>query len=203
MTSSQFKRLTIILVLPMFFFSWWLAQQDFVLERGQQINCDVAEQSCLEPFLLPLRVIESVEYGGGGLLYSDNPESIVSLNGFNYPIEASYFNETIKDKAVAPEITATSLESFDCRISGLYELRYNCSPDNVSIEISSGNIKFLDQKDAEQFNNLIWQAKEKLAKIKSLRAWIAVALFAVFFLSYLALAFAIKFVVYGLKSKKM
>lgn len=46
MNKKQFFRLTIVLALPFFILSWWLSQQDFILERGQQITCDVEGNYC-------------------------------------------------------------------------------------------------------------------------------------------------------------
>lgn len=194
MNKKQFLRLTVVLTLPFLIFSWWLSQQDFVLERGQQITCDVEGNYCDSVYSFPIKVY--AEINNFGLRYSlHDGESIIFLKNFTYPIGPAYFlsNET-NEKIIDPDanlfMTSSKLEREECTISSMY---YSCSN-------FSGNFSFTNAEDAKKFNSLINTAKDKLKESDKIRLGIAAAIFLAIFLCYFIISFLIKFIVYGIKT---
>ena len=58
---KQFFRLTVVLILPFIIVSWWLSQQDFILERGQQITCDVESNYCRSVSSFPVQYFDVIQ----------------------------------------------------------------------------------------------------------------------------------------------
>lgn len=193
MNKKQFFRLTIVLALPFFILSWWLSQQDFILERGQQITCDVEGNYCDSVYSFPQEVY--AEINTHGLRYSlHDGESIIFLKNFTYPIGPVYFlNYETNEKVVDPDadlsMTSSRLESEGCTISTMH---YFCSD-------SSGKFNFTNTEDAKKFDSLINTAKNNLKQSDKLRIGIALAIFLAIFLCYFILSFLIKFIIHGSK----
>ncbi|MFW1950488.1 hypothetical protein [Acinetobacter beijerinckii] len=193
MNKKQFYRLTLVLTLPFFILSWWLSQQDFILERGQQITCDVESNYCDSVFSFPQRIY--AEMNNYGLRYSlHDDESIIILKNFNYPIGPVYFldyetNEKIIDPDADLSMTSSRLETKGCTISSMH---YFCSD-------SSGKFRFTNIEDAKKFENLINTAKDKLKRSDKIRVGIALAIFLAILLCYFIFSFLIKFIIYGVK----
>ena len=71
MNKKQFYRLTIVLTLPFLMLSWWLSQQDFILERGQQITCDVESNYCRSVSSFPVQYFDVISENNGKISYAD------------------------------------------------------------------------------------------------------------------------------------
>jgi hypothetical protein len=200
MNKKQFLRFSLVLVAPIFALSWWMSQQDFILERGQQVTCDVEANSCASVFSFPLKHYKEIQEGIHTLSYSTHDgESLVFLQNFKYPFKAMYFDESKNQEVEAPELTATMMEKYGCKIGGFYGFTYSCSVDYLPFNQSLGKLKFQNDSDAVKFQNLISVAKSDLNKSETTRLWLALLIFSGIVLSYLLLAFIIKFVVFGLK----
>lgn len=203
MNKRQFLRLSLVLVAPFFALSWWLSQQDFILERGQQITCDLEANSCASIFSFPLKHYGEIQKGVHTLSYSTHDgESLVFLQNFKYPIKATYFDESKNQEVEAPELTAEMMENYGCMIGGFYGFTYSCSVDYLPFNKSSGKLQFQNESDAVKFQNLISVAKSDLKKSETTRLWLAFVIFIGIILSYFSLAFIIKIVVYGFNPNK-
>lgn len=195
MNKKQFYRLTIVLTLPFLMLSWWLSQQDFVLERGQSISCDVEGGYCDSVFSFPVSEYKNID--NHGLRYSIyDGESIIFLRNFTYPIGPAYFldHETQK-KVISPSsdltMTASRLEEEGCRIR---QMHFIC-------ENSSGDYSFKNIEDSEKFDALIVTAKEKLNQSNTVRLGLAASFFMGIFFSYLIISMLVKFIAYGVRKK--
>ena len=192
MNKKQFFRLTIVLVIPFAILSWWLSQQDFIFERGQQISCNVEENSCGPVFSFSLKKYNEMN-NNNFLKYSNHDgETIIFLTNFKYPIGPAYFsdienNRKIIDPDANPYITANTLENMGCSIS------FN----NYFCQDISGRFSFKDNNDAEKFKNLIQTAKKKFEKAETIRFGIASFIFLGILFSYFVISFIIKFIIYG------
>ena len=203
MHKKQFFRLTVVLILPFLILSWWLSQQDFILERGQQITCDVESNYCRSVSSFPVQYFDVISENNGKISYADAyRENIIFFENFKYPIEAKYFDESKELYIVDIQITAETLEKYSCRISGFYGLNdfnYSCPIEYVPFYRNSGKFKFLNPNDYNEFQNLNTVAKKELNNVKTTRIWIATALFFAIFIGYLIISFLIKFILYGIK----
>lgn len=200
MNKKQLLRLSLVLVAPFFVFSWWLSQQDFILEKGQQITCDIEANSCASVFSFPLKHYGEIQKGVHTLSYSTHDgESLVFLQNFKYPIKATYFDEAKNQIVEAPELTAELMENYGCSIGGIYGFTYSCSVDYLPFNQSSGKFQFQNESDAVKFQNLISVAKQELKKSETTRLWIAIAIFFGIIVCYLLLLLIIKFIIYGFK----
>lgn len=166
MNKKQLLRLSLVLVAPFFVFSWWLSQQDFILEKGQQITCDIEANSCASVFSFPLKHYDEIQKGVHTLSYSTHDgESLVFLQNFKYPIKATYFDEAKNEIVEAPELTAELIEIYGCSIGGFYGFTYSCSVDYLPFNQSSGKFQFQNESDAVKFQNLIFSCKTRIKKI--------------------------------------
>lgn len=202
MHKKQFFRLTVVLILPFLILSWWLSQQDFILERGQHIVCDIESNSCSSIYSFPTKHFNEISNNHTRISYANSSKkTIIVLENFKYPIEAQYFDDLKAKYIVDIQITAETLEKYECTIDwfrGLNTYGYTC-PFEYFPYRNSGKFKLLNPNDYNNLQNLITVAEKELNKIETTRIWIATALFFAIFIGYLIISFLIKFILYGIK----
>lgn len=186
------------MAIPFLAMSWWLSQQDFIFERGQQVNCDVEGNTCSLVQSFPIKYYDEIHDGLHQLNYSTHDgESIVLLENFNYPIKATYYDEAQSREIEFPELTAEKLKEYGCQINGNLGFSYSCSLDHLSFEQNSGKFQFVKDSDAIKFKNLMSVAKSELKHSETIRIWLALSFFLGFFISFFLIALVIRFVIYG------
>lgn len=198
MSKQQFYRLTLVLAIPLFIFSFWLGRQDFVFNKGQFVQCDVNENSCIH-IQIPLSKLHEINSNNLLLKYAaTSSEKFLGLYNFNFPIKvfAPHIHED-REVNISSLINGRTLEEHSCTLH--QHLSYNCKKDLLSFTSNSGRIEFINADDATRFNNVIENGKSHFKDYFLIQTAIGFGFFLAFLTSYLIISWLIHFIIYGMK----
>lgn len=204
MSKQQFYRLTLVLVIPLLIVSFWLGQQDFIYKKGQFVQCDVSENSCI--FVqMPLSEIDEINNKNLLLKYDGtSSDKFLGLYNFNFPVNifSPHISED-KEINVSSLVNSRILEGNLCTINS--GLSYSCRNNILSFTSNYGHIEFVNPDDAIEFNNIIENGKSLFKDYFLIQTVIGFGFFLAFLILYLMLSWLIYFILYGLKKnpKKM
>lgn len=206
MNQKQYVRLSIVLAVPALVVSFWLAQQDYIFNRGQLVSCSMIDGFCYQQ-QMPLDELEKyandnantfIEYG----VYS--PDSLLAIYDFNFPVRI-YFNAlyTGEEIEVTDSINGKMLSREACSLSD-WNMQLICENSISPITTSLGRIEFVYPDDQEKYSNNIREAKLLFKDYSLIRIAIGFGLFLSITASYLIFSWLVHFVIYGAKigSKK-
>lgn len=199
MNQKQYIRLSIVLALPALIVSFWLAQQDFVFNRGQIVSCSMSADFCYHE-QMPLSKLEEyandnantfIEYG------VNSPDSFLAIYDFNFPVRI-YFNAlyTGEEIEVTDLINGKMLSREACSLSD-WNLQLICKNSISPITTSVGRIEFVYPDDEAKYNNNIREAKLLFEDYSLIRMAIGLGLFLLIAASYLIFSWLIHFIIYG------
>ena len=201
MNKQQYFRLTGVLVILFVILSWWLSQQDFILEQGTVIECDWKENSCGNVYEVPLENLTSEDDYGLNYYNIFGDETVFRITHFDAPIEAQYQNSEGKF-TINPIISAEILERNACEVSGINNYySYYCFNESIPSELSSGHFSFINEDDANRLKELVSLAQKKIDSYNHIYVWTAVIIFISLFVFYLLISYIVKFIIYGFRKK--
>ena len=204
MNQKQYIRLSIVLAAPALIASFWLAQQDFVFNKGQIVTCSMDSDYCYHE-QMPLNKAETYteDYAITGIKYKTfYPETFLIVYDFNFPVkiyfDSLYSNEEID---VTSLINGKMLEEKPCMLS---ETTLRCEEGLFSFTSSFGRIEFVYPDDEVKYRSRILEAKSYFEDYFLIRIAIGFGLFLSIAASYLISSWLIHFIIYGARigSKK-
>lgn len=211
MNKKQYFRLTIVLMLPFAIISWWLSQQDFVIEKGKYIQCDLENNHCSNVISSPLKEIDSITSTIALQYPTKKLEWLLYFYNSNAPIQVSYFDPIKGEEAITTRVNWNTLESYGCKITYSYihdfkkTYKYQCSTQDamntMPSELSTGTFYFINNDDSEKFEELALSAQNKFQQSEQIRITASIVFFLVIFILYFLISLIIRFIVYGFKKK--
>lgn len=195
MNKQQFYRLTLVLIIPISFISWWLPQQDFFLERGKSIYCYVDQNTCGDVSSWPLDEYE--DRNDVRVLQYDtyDSERIIYLLDFNYEVSRVIFKDlngnVIEDASSKDYISLYALKHDRCKIT---TTTYDCKRTN-----ENSHYKIVNKTDADNLIKLVKIANNKFKESENKQWIVGIEIFFGTLICYLILCLIIKFIVYGFK----
>ena len=195
MNQKQYIRLSIVLAVPALIASFWLAQQDFVFNRGQFVYCSMSNGECYYE-RMSLNDLEEVSSGLNLIEYNHpSPDVFLGIYDINFPMKI-YFHEMYGDKKVDVTnlIDSKVLEKNSCSLTG--EI-LNCEEPIFSWASSYGEIEFINRDGQQQYIDRIGEVHSHLKSYFLIRAAIGIGLFLSIAASYLVFSWLVHFVIYG------
>lgn len=200
MSKQQYIRLTLVLAIPILIFSFWLAQQDFIFNRGQFVQCDVNENSCIH-IQIPLSELHEINSNNLLLKYAaTSSENFLGLYNFNFPIKvfAPHIYED-REVNISSLISGKTLEEHSCTLH--QHLSYNCKKDLLSFTSNSGRIEFINADDYIKFKNITEKGRSYFKDYLPIQIAIGIGFFLFFAILYLIISWLIHFIIHGTKKR--
>lgn len=199
LNKQQYIRLSIVLAVPTLLFSFWLAQQDFLFNRGQLVSCSIGADFCYQE-QMPLSELEEYATKNADIFiehHLSSPESLLAIYDFNLPVKI-YFNSlyTNEEIEVTDLINGKMLSRKPCVLSSL-ELM--CENSLFPTTSSVGRIEFVYSDDEAKYNDIIREAKSHFEDYFLIRTAIGSGLFLSIAASYLVFSWLVHFIIYGTK----
>lgn len=195
MNQKQYIRLSIVLAVPALIASFWLAQQDFIFNRGQLVSCSMSDDECYYE-QMSLNDLEEVSSSLNLIQYNrHSPEVFVGIYDLNFPMRI-YFYERYGDKKVDVTnlVDSKMLETKSCSLTG--EI-LNCKEPIFSWTSSFGEIEFINRDEQQQYIDRIGEAQSHLKDYFLIRAAIGLGIFLLIAASYLIFSWLVHFIIYG------
>lgn len=197
MNQKQYIRLSIVLAVPALIASFWLAQQDFIFNRGQLVSCSMSDDVCyyeqmslndLEEVSSSLNLIEYKVY---------YPDGFLGIYDINFPMKI-FLSERYgpKEVEVTSLINSKMLETKSCSLSFLI---LRCEEPIFSWASSYGRIEFIDPDEKQQYIDRIREAQSHFKDYFLIRTAIGLGIFLSIAVSYLVFSWLVHFIIYGAK----
>ncbi len=200
MSKQQYIRLTLVLAVPVLIFSFWLAQQDFVFNRGQFVQCDINENTC-DHIQIPLSALHEINSNNLLLKYgATSSENFLGLYNFSFPVKvfAPHISED-REVDISSLINNRALEEKLCTLH--QGLSFSCNKDLLSFTSNHGRIEFVNQNDAIKFNNIITKGRSFFQDYLVIQIAIGLGFFLFFSFLYLIASWLLHFVIHGAERK--
>lgn len=197
MNQKQYIRLSIVLAVPTLILSFWLAQQDFVFNRGQFVHCSMSNDDCYYE-QMPLNKLEEVANNNTLIEYKlYYPDAFLGIYDINFPMKIflseRYSSEEVE---VTNVITSKMLETTSCSLSILTLI---CEEPLFSWASSYGRIEFINPDENQQYIDRIGEAQSHLKDYFLIRTAIGLGIFLSIAASYLIFSWLVHFIIYGAK----
>lgn len=197
MNQKQYIRLSTVLAIPALIASFWLAQQDFIFNRGQFVSCSMSDDECYYE-QMSLNDLEKVSSSPNLIEYNHHsPDVFLGIYDLNFPMRI-YFYEMYGDKKVDVTnlVDSKILETKSCSLTG--EI-LNCKEPVFSWVSSYGEIEFINRDEQQQYIDRIGEVYSHLKKNFLIRTAIGIGLFLSIAASYLIFSWLVHFIIYGAK----
>ena len=200
MNQKQYIRLSIVLAVPALVISFWLAQQDYVFNRGQFVHCSMSDDYC---YYQQMSLSELEEAANNNTLIEYNlhyPEIFLGIYDINFPIKI-YLNEMYSPEEIEVTnlINSQMLETKSCSLS---VVNLQCKEPLFSWASRYGRIEFINPDEKQQYINRIGEAQSHLKDYFLIRTAIGFGLFLLIAASYLIFSWLVHFIIYGAKIGK-
>lgn len=199
MNQKQYIRLSIVLAVPALIVSFWLAQQDFVFNKGQIVTCSMDSDYCYHE-QMPLNKAETYaeDYNLRAIKYDTfYPETFLAIYDFNFPVKI-YFNSLYKNEEIdlTDLINGKMLAEKPCMLS---EMVISCEESLFPVVSSVGRIEFVYPDDEAKYIDKIREAKSHFEDYSLIRIAIGFGIFLSIAASYLIFSWLVHFIIYGAK----
>nr|WP_181716341.1 hypothetical protein [Psychrobacter sp.]QJS05489.1 hypothetical protein [Psychrobacter sp.] len=201
MNQKQYIRLSIVLAVPALVISFWLAQQDFVFNRGQLVQCSIIKGYCYNE-KMSLDDLDEIGNNNNLLTYSLNsPERLFVIYDLDLPMRF-YFqsNDNGRELDITNLMNERLLAENSCSIS--IGNHINCEQDVFSFASSHGRLEFINPEDDATFINRINEGKSYFKDDSLIRIAISFGLFLSIAAVYLVFSWLVHFIIYGARIGK-
>lgn len=203
MNQKQYIRLSLVLAIPALVVSFWLAQQDFVFNRGQIVTCSINSDYCYHQ-QMPLDKVRTYakDYNIQAIEYDKySSEKYLGIYNVDFQIKVYLRNQYGGDEIDATNlVSARMLEANSCSLSATHTLI--CDEPLFSWASSYGRIEFINEDEYQQFLDRITKAQSYFEDYFLIQIAIGFGLFLSIVASYLTLSWLVHFVIYGAKIGK-
>ena len=202
---KQYFRLTLVLLIPVITLSWWLSQQDFIIEQGKISTCNWKENTCMDVYSVPSYEVVSTNYAA--IKYRSHEDNhLLLIIDFNAPIQAYYYDGN-GYMIPTSRISSVTLDRYFCEIgsgigNGFFITHsYYCTSkdamNGMPQDLTTGNFKFIHENDEKKLNNFVSLAENQVDSYNHRYIWVTLILFIGIFGCYFILSYIIKFIIYG------